>query len=153
MLACSCGLKSPEKCKALFEAVIAKEFSDYRYARVHRLTVDTYSLQHPDPYMISAKSFAAHLTGLCCAMEFGNDRRLLKALQQWLNGNRELQKPTLLEHVGDLTIAHVENARTGEEHETLVYEWAADVWEAYAVYHDLASQWIEMAKAAGRRLR
>lgn len=148
MLACSCGLESPEKCKALFETIIAKEFSDYRYARVHRLTVDTYSLQHPDPYMISAKSFAAHLTGICCVMKHGNDRQLLKTLQRWLNGKRELQKPALLEHVGGLTISHVENASDEVEHQKLVQEWAADVWQAYATYHDLAERWIEMARKA-----
>jgi hypothetical protein len=61
---CSCGLASKDKCKEIFEAILLKEFSDFRYAKVHRLTVDTYSLQHPDDYMISAKSFAAHLTGM-----------------------------------------------------------------------------------------
>jgi len=37
--------------------MIAREFGDFRYAREHRLTVDAYSLQHPDEYMRSAKSY------------------------------------------------------------------------------------------------
>ena len=45
---CSCGLKSSTECKEHFDEILAKEFSDYRYGKVHRLTVDTYSLQHPD---------------------------------------------------------------------------------------------------------
>ena len=47
-------------CQKLFEEVIAREFGDYRYSRRHRLTVDTYSLQHPERYMRSGKSFTAH---------------------------------------------------------------------------------------------
>ena len=50
-------------CQQLCDEVLAREFGDYRYAREHRLTVDAYSLQHPDEYMRSAKSYAAHLTG------------------------------------------------------------------------------------------
>ena len=40
-------------CLKLFEEILAREFSDYRYGRIHRLTVDAYSLQHPDEYMRS----------------------------------------------------------------------------------------------------
>ena len=143
---CSCGLKSNQKCKEFFDTIIAREFSDYRYAKFHRLTVDTYSLQHPDPYMISAKSFAAHLTGMCCAMEYDNDRNLLRILQQWLNGKKQLEKPKLLDNVGNLTISSVVSAGDGTEHAKLVKEWAENVWDAYALYHNLAREWIEIAK-------
>lgn len=145
-MTCSCGLASEAECKRHFDATLVKEFSDYRYAKIHRLTVDVYSLQHPDPYMISAKSFAAHLTGMCCAMEHESDPGMMRALQAWLNGKREdLEKPALLEDVGELTIAHILEAPNAAEHERLVVEWASDVWDAYAVYHDLARDWIETA--------
>lgn len=143
---CSCGLPSQSSCQEMFDAILVREFSDFRYGRVHRLTVDTYSLQHPSPYMISAKSFAAHLTGMGCIVEYGNDRNLLRLLQQWLDGKKQLDKPELLKHVGDLTIAHIIDAKDAEEHIRLVQEWAADVWHAYTVYHDLAKEWIEQAK-------
>ncbi len=100
-MTCSCGFKSNQKCKEIFDIVIAREFSDFRYAKFHRLTIDTYSLQHPDPYLISAKSFAAHLTGRCCAIEYDNDSNLLRILQQWLNGKKQLEKPKLLDNVGN----------------------------------------------------
>jgi len=103
-------------------------------------------MQHPDRYMISPKSFAAHLTGLCCTMEYGNDPDLLRLLQQWLNGKKLLEKPAMLDHLGHLTISHITQAQTGTEPGPLVHEWAADVWQAYAVYHPLAKTWIEIAK-------
>ncbi|MFQ5605561.1 MAG: DUF5946 family protein [bacterium] len=145
-MGCSCGEKSQQTCHDFFEETVAKEFSDYRFGRIHRLTVDTYSLQHPQRYMISAKSFAAHLTGMCCAMEFADDPHLLKLLQHWLSGKKQLQKPPLLENVGSLTISHVVYAATGAEHIRLVREWAENVWQAYAVYHDLAKEWIAAAR-------
>ncbi|MFQ5633006.1 MAG: DUF5946 family protein [bacterium] len=145
-MACSCGIQSKQKCKEIFDATLVKEFSDFRYAKVHRLTVDAYSLQHPDEYMVSPKSYAAHLTGMCCAMGYGNDRDLLRILQKWLNGKKQLQKPPLPENFGSLTISHIANAKDGAEHEKLVYEWALDAWNAYSGYHELAKDWIETAK-------
>jgi hypothetical protein len=143
---CSCGQRSKDACKQMFDEVLAKEFSDYRYGRVHRLTVDTYSLQHPDTYMRSAKSFAAHLTGMGCAMEYDNDPNLLRLLQQWLSGPKRLSKPEMLPSLGDLTIAHVMQSKDDGEHIQSVREWAEDVWNAYSVYHGLAREWIETAK-------
>jgi hypothetical protein len=151
--ACSCGFESAEVCHNLFEAILEKEFSDFRYARVHRLTVDAYSLQHPDRYMISAKSFAAHLTGMCCAMEHDGDRDLLHALQQWLSGKSEnLEKPPIPARFGNLTIAHPAAASDGDDHARRVQEWAAGVWKAWDIYHELARIWIAEA-AQGQRKR
>ncbi|MDQ3179366.1 MAG: DUF5946 family protein, partial [Acidobacteriota bacterium] len=106
-MVCSCGLETKQICKELFEEILAKEFSDFRYAKIHRLTVDTYCLQHPDIYMVSAKSFAAHLTGMCCAMEYGDELDLLNLLQKWLNGEKHLEKPEMLKYLGNLTISHI----------------------------------------------
>ena len=146
MMICSCGNESKRKCKEIFDEILAKEFSDYRFGGVHRLTVDTYSLQHPDQYMMSPKSFAAHLTGMCCAMERDNDQELLRLMQKWLNGRKQLDKPQLLDRVGRLTISHIADAQDGTEHIKLVKEWAEDVWNAYSAYHDLARKWIETAR-------
>ena len=143
---CSCGLDSAEECERIFHSILLKDFSDFSCAKVHRLTVDAYSLQHPDVYMISSKSFAAHLTGICCAMEYGNDPELFRLLQKWLNRKKQIPRPENLENFGNLTIAHVSQAKSGPEHVDLVWEWARDVWEAYRPYRGLAMKWIESVK-------
>lgn len=145
-MVCSCGLETKGACQELFDIILTKEFSDFRYAKIHRLTVDTYCLQHPDIYMVSAKSFAAHLTGMCCAMEYGSDTDLLKSLQKWLNGKKHLEKPEMLKHFGELTISHLTGAKNASEHSKQVQEWAENVWKAYSIYHNLAKDWIEKAK-------
>jgi hypothetical protein len=71
----------------MFEEILAKEFSDYRYGKIHRLTVDAYALQHPEAYMRSGKSFAAHLTGMCAALEHEDTLELNRTVQKWLSSN------------------------------------------------------------------
>ncbi len=112
-MVCLCGLDSKQNCKELFETILAKEFSDYRYGKIHRLTVDSCCLQHPNVYMVSAKSFAAHLTGMCCAMEYGGDADLLKDLQKWLNEKRQLVKTCAAQRVRQLDdcTSHLSNGR------------------------------------------
>lgn len=119
-MACSYGQDSADQCKQLFEAILAKEFSNYRYGRVHRLTVDTFSLQHPDSYLASAISFAAHLTGVCCEMEYEDNADLLRRLQRWLSSRPKLEKPGVLVNLGQLTITHIVAAKDGPEHIKLV---------------------------------
>jgi hypothetical protein len=61
-------------CQAIFDELLARDFSDIAYFQVHRMMVDTYCLQHPDRYCVSAKSLAAHLTGLCRLIEHDGSR-------------------------------------------------------------------------------
>ena len=91
-----CGAAVPEGkagCLKLFEQVIAKEFGDYRYGRIHRLTVDVYSLQHPEQYMHSGKSFAAHLTGICAALEY-DDPLAVNGMAKHKSSDPKARNPT-----------------------------------------------------------
>ena len=133
-------------CRRMFEEVIAREFSDYRYGRVHRLTVDAYCLQHPEPYMRSGKSFVAHLTGLCAALESEDAPDINRTVQKWLSGNPSNNKPTQLpQHRGELTIMYIHGAADAEEHTRRVREWAQSVWDAWGEHHELARQLINEA--------
>ena len=133
-------------CQRIFEEVIAREFGDYRYGRIHRLTVDAYSLQHPDEYMRSGKSFAAHLTGICSALECEDSPDINRSVQRWLSTNPAISKPAMLpDQRGDLTILYIHDAADAEEHIRRVREWARSVWNAWSDYHSLARQLIEEA--------
>jgi hypothetical protein len=147
-----CGfavLEGKAGCLKIFEATIAKEFSDYRYGRIHRLTVDAYSLQHPEKYMRSGKSFAAHLTGMCAALgeqDVQGIQDVNRAVQKWLSTNPHLEKPARLpDQRGTLTIAHIRDATDGDDHMKRVREWAQAVWVAWSEHHDLARRLIHDA--------
>ena len=143
-----------EACQRLFDEVLAKEFRDFRYGRIHRLTVDAYSLQHPAEYMRSAKSYAAHLTGMYAALESSIAAETNRAVQQWLNGPKALTRPgePAPRQRGSLTILHVHAAVDPDDHIRRVREWALSTWLAWRDYHHVARQWVEQATADRRSL-
>ena len=144
---CGASVEGRAACQTLFDEVLAREFGDFRYGRLHRLTVDSYALQHPSEYMKSAKSYAAHLTGMCAALEDDAARETNRAVQQWLGGSKIMERPSQPAPCqrGTLTIVHLHVAIDPEDHLRRVREWARTAWEAWHDYHDLARQWIREA--------
>jgi len=146
-----CGLIAPggaAGCQAIFDELLARDFSEPLYFRVHRLLVDTYCLQHPERYCKSAKSLAAHLVGLCSILERGASRAVgEEALRRWLDGKSPIEKPELPAQRGELTVADVRGAATPEAHAAAVERWARSTWQAYSTLHGVARQWLEQALA------
>jgi hypothetical protein len=138
-------------CQAIMDHLLARDFSDAAYFRVHRMMVDTYCLQHPNRYCVSAKSLAAHLTGLCWLVEHGGDRRVgSELLRRWLNASPRIEKPEIPSFRGSLTIADVCEAPNPEAYAGALELWARSTWEAYSALHSLARQWIEQALSRQR---
>lgn len=142
-------------CQKMFEDLLARDFGNVLYFRSHRMLVDTYALQHPERYCVSAKSLAAHLTGLCWLLERDGSRAVGgEALRRWLNGPSKMEKPANLpDHRGDLTIASVVATHDPETHGRAVEAWARSTWQAYAPLHPLARRWIDAAVATERPKR
>jgi len=148
----SCGLVvagGTEGCQRLFETIGLREYEDMRLARYHRIVVDVYALQHPGRYGRSAKSFAAHLTGLCAWLENETNSRSVNALvQRWLSGPSPIQKPTLPPSYGAITIRDLVDAEDPVRYGEVLRNWARATWDAYAPLHATAREWI--ATAQGR---
>ncbi len=141
-------------CQVLFDNVTAKAFHDFRYTAVRDLAFDTYCMQHIEPYCHSAKSYAAHLTRLCCGIEYGGDARVYAAIQKWLNGGRPIEKPAVMGARGAITVSAIQRALEGDEQIQLTHQWVQNVWAAYAEQHDLARAWItEALRTPGTRAR
>jgi hypothetical protein len=121
----------------MFDDFLARSFSDLTYGRFHRILVDLYSLQHPDKYCRSAKSFAAHLTGLCCVMEHDGDVRVNSAIQKWLSGKVDLEKPVMPKRRGDVNTSHFVELDDVDV-AAMFDEWRREVWNAYSDHHALA---------------
>jgi hypothetical protein len=127
------------------DEIQAKAYQNPAYGATFDLGFDAYCMQHPEKYGVSAKSYAAHLTRLCCGVERGGEQAIYKAINRWLSTNPKIDKPELLVERGRMTVADVAGANDPVEHKRLVREWAADVWEAYTSQHDLAHRWIDIA--------
>jgi hypothetical protein len=137
-------------CNELFQEVVGREFTRPELFQVHRLTVDAYSLQHPDQYMRSAKSAAAHLIGMCWAMEGRHDPSVSIAVSRFLDGAPRITRPNRLPPPGErgtMTIVDIFLAPDSAEHIRRVGEWARGAWEAWSDHHVLARTWLEEARA------
>jgi len=146
-----CGLRiagGTAGCQALFDEFRAREITELaaKYAST-RLTVDVYCLQHPDRYCVSAKSLAAHLTGVGWAVERGGGDWGLRMLQRWLDGGVRLEKPPLPAGHGELTIADVAGATGTDDYLAALDLWARSAWSAYSGLHEVARGWIDAAVA------
>jgi hypothetical protein len=108
---------------------------------MHNLVVDAYALQHPEEYCVSAKSYAAHLTGLCCGVEHPGDQKLYWQIPRWLDGPATVVKPPVLDTRGRKTIAFVADVRD-DTYQSAVRQWASAVWTAYESQHYLARGWL-----------
>lgn len=150
-----CGLVVPggtEGCRLVFEGLLARDFGDVSYFRVHRMMVDTYCLQHPDDSCASAKSLAAHLTGLCWLLERGGSGAVgSEPLRRWLNGSPRLDRPDVPSFRGAITVEAARDAADAGAYAREVERWARSTWEAYADLHPLARAWIGQALESGWR--
>ena len=123
-------------CQATFDEFAARAFTDIRYAAEYQLAFDTYCMQHVEPYCRSAKSYAAHLMRLCCGLEHAGDPKIYAAIQLWLSGSVDIERPETLVFRGKVTVVDVMAASSIEAYKVLVRDWANCVWAAYASQHD-----------------
>ena len=138
-------------CWALFGELLAREYGDPEYFRLHQVTVDTYAVQHPGvPERRSIQSVAVHLITLCLVLEGGADPRDGPALHKRLAGLafHWLEPPI---PNGRITVADVLQAQTPAEHERMVEAWARDVWSAWEPHQATVRRWVERFLSEARR--
>ena len=141
-------MESSPGCWACFGEVLAREYSDYRYARVHSLTVDAYAVQHPGtPSPQSIQSVTVHLVSLCAILE--NDikvnraSKLIKKLTRYKDRFRWLNPPSSM---GMMTVKDVHKAVDAEEHISLVQKWAETAWSAWSDHHPAVREWYSAVR-------
>src|SRR6202042_2623121 len=84
-----CGatlLEGFESCRAMFNAVLEREYSDLAYGEAHLFTVDAFCLQHSE--QCGPRSNAFHLMRLCWLVE----RRGNPSIRQVRGGGRAFDK-------------------------------------------------------------
>jgi hypothetical protein len=126
-------------CWNLYGQVLAKEYCEYKYPEtIHRLTVDTYSVQHPvHPCKQSIQSVNIHLISLYLILKKNfNGQMATKIIGNILNNKPifEWLEPPIPN--GIKTIIDVLNAKNIEEHEIKVIEWSNDVLNFWHKKHE-----------------
>jgi hypothetical protein len=115
--------------------------------RIGRLLVDSYALQHLDPYCRTAKELIYHIASLCCGLEFSRSAAIYAALQHSIDGPFPGDRPTPPLHLGKLTITSVSEAVTDADRVERIEAWARSVWDAYSELRNLGREWLKRAMA------
>jgi hypothetical protein len=137
-------------CDAAFHELGARAAADAAYGYRRRAVVDAYCLQHP-AYILSLKSFAAHLCGLCAAMDMPGDPRAERAIWSSLRVPPDAIKPAIPEFRGSRTVADLHRATTPERFRRAADAWIPDVWASWREHHALARRWLQYSIDAGSR--
>lgn len=133
-------------CWAAFGEVLAREYSDATYFSVHRLTVDSYAVQHPGKSTSRQciQSVGVHLVRLCLFLE--QELSAENANDAMLEAAKHKQRFVWLEppdSLGKITVADVVKETTAKGHKTLVNEWARCVWDAWSPHHNTVRSWAK----------
>jgi Family of unknown function (DUF5946) len=137
---------SSPACWALFGEILAREFNDPAYFRLHQVTVDTYAVQHPGvPERRSIQSVGLHLMTLCLMLEDGVDPREGPQLHKRMVTRPTFHWLTPPEPNGDITVETVLAAQSTSQHEELVETWARDVWNAWSPHHGTVRTWLDQS--------
>ena len=130
-------------CWAVYGRILEREYGEFRYPGVHRLTVDAYAAQHPGvPSRQSIQSVAVHLIGLHLVLEHGaSAEKATAAIRVAVRrgGFEWLDPPTALgaaAGVGDLL-----GAADLADHERRVLHWAETVWAAWQPHAPTVRRW------------
>jgi len=137
-------IQSSPGCWTIYGDVLAREYSDPAYTGMHRLTVDTYAVQHPGtPSPQSTQSVAIHLLRLCLILEHGYSEvaagKAMPILAQQKQLFCWLSPPA---SVGDKTVLHVWSAQDAAAHRQAVPEWADSAWRAWVAHHEQVRRWL-----------
>lgn len=135
-------IESSPACWALYGTVLAREYENPAAMGVHRLTVDTYAVQHPgQPSRRAIQSVAVHLVALHLLFERGfPPPRVTAALQRLVESGTFTWLPPPGSR-GELTVAYVAEAGSLDEHVRRVQAWARSAWDAWAEHHPQVRAW------------
>jgi hypothetical protein len=130
-------------CWAVYGDVLAREYGEWGYPPIHRLTQDAYGAQHPgDRSPKAVQALALHLIALHLSL----DRRIEPKRVPSEIG-RLVADPSVFRWLdppppdGRRTVLDVVDARDLREHGLRVEWWARSVWEAWSDHHDTIRRW------------
>lgn len=131
-------------CWSVYGDIVARENGEWGNPPVHRLTLDSYASQHPDPDPTrrSAAVAAAHLIGLHLRLERDVEGgRVGRELGRVVARPSDFHWLTPPPAGGALTVLDVVGATDLRDHEARVERWARSVWETWSDHHETIRRW------------
>lgn len=137
-------MTSSPACYALFTQILAHEYSDPDLLITHRLSVDTYAVQHPGAQTSrrEIQSVGLHLARLSLqlmhtlAPKETND--VMLGLSKHKTTLVALPPPAQF----SITVADVAPLAGTNQHSATVRKWAESTWNDYASSHRYINDWV-----------
>lgn len=136
-------MRSSPACWAAFGALLAHEYSDPTRMATHRLSVDTYAVQHPgDPADRRAvQSVGLHLARLMRQLEAPTPPSETNDVMLEFSRRKHTLIPLAPPLAFSLTMEKVAPFAGGAQHVEKVREWAHATWGDWAAHHDWIRTW------------
>jgi uncharacterized protein DUF5946 len=140
-------MDSSPACWHAFGLVLAREYQTPILQSIHRLSVDSYAVQHPGGTSRQAvQSVGVHLARLCLFLEHGLSAEDANAAMLRVGKIKadmfQLARPASL---GSVTVADVAAADDATRHIETVHQWARAAWLAWSEHHETVRRWARLA--------
>ena len=120
-------MESSSGCWATYGEVLAREYEQPEFFRMHKFTVDAYAVRR---------------------QEGAGGQRATAVMQKAAASKtafRWLDPPSLQ---GEITVADIHRAASAEEHAALVRAWAELAWNAWSTHHETVRGWLSAVSPA-----
>lgn len=137
-------MTSSASCWDRYGKILAREYSEPTLFTTHRLSVDTYAVQHPgDGSRQAIQSVGLHLARLMVQLE--NQFLPHEANEVMLRmGVHKTALPLLVPPESyEMTVADLPVDGNTEGHIIAVRVWAQCTWKAWTTHHNFISQWVK----------
>lgn len=130
-------------CFELFNQLLAYEYSDPTLQQTHRLTVDTYAVQHPgtEKTRQQIQSVGLHLARLGLQLDAPRSpvetNQVMLGLGEFKHTLGYLPPPEQF----NMTVADVAPFAGSKRHSEMVKEWASATWNDWSDHHSYIRNW------------
>lgn len=142
-------------CWQAFNELLAHERMMWGYPDVHRLMVDSYSVQHPQNLDLQRKlgisqrfidasiqSMAVHLVGLHFALvEKRKLNEISKLMSQIIQKHAPFEILDRPDNLGEITIKDAPLTENINEYRDFAWKWAEIAWSSWSKYHEQVKMW------------
>jgi hypothetical protein len=137
-------MESSPGCWQLYGEVLSREYGDRAFAVWHRLTVDSYAVQHPGrPSPQAIQSVCVHLISLSLIVERAADPDYAtRVIAEATRSKERFAWLTPPSSMGEITVVDVAPESTPAGHAQAVRAWAESAWSAWADHHATVRSWV-----------
>lgn len=134
---------SSPACWHAYGIVLQHEYSDPRLLPTHRLSVDSYAVQHPgDGSRRAIQSVGLHLARLMIQLESPSSPRETNEVMLGLGQHKHSLPALTPPDRYAVTVADIMAEAGGLRHADAVRAWASSTWLAWAPHHPFIREWV-----------